>query len=173
LTVEIIIVEIAPTHRKKGLGKLFINQLLANFVDNGVCVVELQCSPETSEHFWRSLGFIDYPDPEFLLKIENKELYKILVPHVQRSSDLEETIELWNNTPYYVREVEATWKWSIGYDPLTLKLNKPIIHLCADDWRICWKKNGIIIKDTRVKCFSTEDIRFGTFLIINKLPPTP
>ncbi len=173
-TARIEITEVKPTHRKKGIGKKLTTQLL-NFLKNkGICVVDLQCSPDTSEPVWKRLGFAEFPDPPENYNFnsdDNKKLYSILTEHLQTSSvqSADETIELWNDEPYTTNEnTPPTYIWNLEFIDRTRKLSKPIIHPAHYEWRLRWRINGKTIKDDKVKRFNTE-IDFGTFIIIDEL----
>lgn len=173
-TARIEITEVKPTYRKKGIGKKLTTHLL-NFLKNkGVCVVDLQCSPDTSERVWKRLGFVEFPEPPENYNFnsnDNKKLYSILTEHLQTASvqSADETIELWNDEPYTTDEnTPPTYIWNIEFIDGTRKLSKPIIHPAYYEWRLRWRINGKTIKDDKVKRFKTE-IDFGTFIIIDEL----
>lgn len=173
-TARIEITEVKPTNRKKGICKELTTQLLNFLKDKGVCVVDLQCSPETSEPIWKRLGFVEFPDPPENYNFNagaNKKLYKILTEHLQTSSvqPADETIELWNDEPYTTDEnTPPTYVWNLEFIDGTRKLLKPIIHPAHYEWRLRWRINGKTIKDEKIKRFKTE-IDFGTFIFIDEL----
>lgn len=173
-TARIEITEVKPTHRRKGVGKKLTNQLLNFLKGKGVCVVDLQCSPDTSEPVWKRLGFVEFPDPSKNYNFnnnDNKKLYKILTEHLQISSVQRdnETIELWNDEPYTTDEnIPPTYIWNLEFIDGTRKLSKPIIHPAHYEWRIRWRISGKTIEDAKIKYFQTE-IDFGTFIIIDEL----
>lgn len=172
-TAKIETAEAKPPHRKKGIGKELTTQLLHFLRGKGVCVVDLQCSPESSEPIWKRLGFLDFPDPpenyNFNLG-ENKKLYKILTEHLHTSSfqSSAESIELWNDEPYRTNEKTPTYVWNLEFIHGTRKLSAPIVHPAHYDWRVRWSINGKTIKDCKTKRFVTE-IQYGTFVIIEEL----
>jgi predicted GNAT family acetyltransferase len=173
-TARIEITEVKPSHRKKGIGKKLITQLLNFLKDKGVYVVDLQCSPDTSEPIWKRLGFVEFPDPPEnynFNSVDNKKRYSILTEHLQTSSvqSADETIELWNDEPYTTDEnTPPTYIWNLEFIDGTRKLSKPIVHPAHCDWRLRWRINYKTIKDDKVKRFKTE-IEFGTFIIIDDL----
>lgn len=173
-TARIEISEVKPTYRKKGFGRKLITELLKFLKDKNICVVDLQCSPETSEPIWKRLGFVDFPDRPDKYNFNsdtNKKLYTILTEHLQTSSvqDTNETIELWNDEPYRTNEnTPPTYIWNLEFIEGTRKLSKPIIHPGHYDWRLRWRINGKTIKDDKVKRFKTE-VDFETFIIIDVL----
>lgn len=164
-TATIDIVEIKPTHRKKGFGKVLILQLFKYFKDKNIFVVDLQCAPASSEKTWKHLGFNSFPDNG---EDGNKQLYQILIPSSKTITfnDENEFIELWNNEPCY----EPTWTWKLEFKEGTRNLIKPIVHPCHNDWRIRWKQKGVTVEDDNVKYFGKNEIYFGKFLIITKMP---
>lgn len=173
-TARIEVMEVRPTDRKKGIGKILVTQLLNFLRDKGVHVVDLQCSPNTSEPVWKRLGFVEFPDsPEkYNFKSgDNKKLYSILTEHLQKSNIqyANETIELWNDEPYMTNDnAPPTYVWNVEFIEGTRKLLKPIIHPAHYEWRLRWRINGKIIKDGKIKRFKTE-IDFETFIIIDEL----
>lgn len=173
-TARIEIAEVKPTHRKKGIGKKLTTELLNFLKEKNVYVVDLQCSPETSEPVWKRLGFVEFPDPPVNYNFNsynNKKLYTILTEHLETSAVqyTDETIELWNDEPYTTDEnTPPTYIWNLEFIDGTRKLSKPIIHPAHYEWRLRWRINGKTIKDDKVKRFKTE-IDFGTFIIIDEL----
>lgn len=172
LTARIEIVEINRFFRKKGFGRQLMSALFQRFIENNIVVTDLQCSPSNSEPIWRQFGFIDFPNHNDTWNVGNKKLFKILVPSlptIERNSE-SETIELWDDEPYCTQKKQSTWKWELVFKRGTGELQKPIIIPCHHDWRIRWRNQDRIVKEDKVKYFSKEDIEFGTFLIISKLP---
>ena len=53
------IMEVHPRHRRCGHGRLFTKHVLQYFSREGAKSVEVECTPETSEPFWRAMGFVD------------------------------------------------------------------------------------------------------------------
>jgi len=173
-TARIEIAEVKPTHRKKGIGKKLTTELLTFLKDKNIFVVDLQCSPETSEPFWKSLGFVEFPPPPENYNFNydgNKKLFSILTEYLQASSvqHTDETIELWNQEPYTTDEnTPPTYIWNLEFKNGTRKLSKPIIIQGHYKWRIRWLINGNTIKDDKVKRFGKE-IDFEDFIIIDEL----
>jgi GNAT superfamily N-acetyltransferase len=167
-TIEIT--EIKPTHRNRGLGKQLVSKLTQRLISKNFYVIKLQCSPSSSEPIWRHLGFTDFPKHDNWNR-GNKELFKILVPHLEIQKNITcEYIELWNDEPYCTQKVNSTWKWNLSFKDGTRELEKPIIQPCHYDWRIRWANNNLIFKDEKVKRFGQDKIDFGGFLIIQKMP---
>jgi len=171
-TSRIDITEIKPTHRSKGLGQMLISKLLEKLILQNIYAVKLECAPSSSELFWRHLGFIDFPEHKFLWNKENKELYKILVPHLesQKVINTGECIELWNDESFGNQSLNFTWKWQLLFKEGTRELVRPIIQPCHYDWRIKWTLNGAKIRDDKVKYFDKKEMIFGDFLIITRMP---
>ena len=144
-TARIEIVEVKPTYRKKGIGKKITTELFNFLKLKNIFVIDLQCSPVTSEPIWKRLGFLEFPDPpenyNFSLSA-NKTLYTILTNHLHTNSTqvTNETIELWNNEPYTKNEnTPPTYIWNIEFIDGTRKLLKPIIHPAYYEWRMRWR----------------------------------
>jgi hypothetical protein len=169
-TATIEITEIKPTHRNKGLCKQLISQLEQRLISKCICVIKLQCAPSSSEPIWLHLGFVDFPKHAKWNR-GNRELYKVLVPHLEpRNIVVNEYIELWDDEPYRTQEVNSTWKWELIFKNGTRELEKPIIQPCHYDWRIRWANNDLILRDEKTKRFGQDEIVFGSFLIIKKMP---
>lgn len=169
------IAEIKPSHRSKGLGQILTNRLFSKFLSEDIFVVNLQCSPASSEPVWKKLGFQDIrqeSDEDNVDYSENKQLYKILIPHLEQTSDLVdgEYIELWDNEPHKTSDGTPTWKWELVFEEGTRKLKFPLIHPAHYDWRIRWRLGEKIIKNDKVKYFVKEEIVFGKFIVISELP---
>lgn len=173
-TARIGIAEVKPTHLKKGIGETLTTQLLNFLADKGICVVDLQCSPETSEPVWRRLGFVEFPDTCGKYKFnsdENKKLYKILDKHLETSSvqGACETINLWNDELYKTTyNTSLTYPWNVGFIYRTSKLSGPIfiLHIMIGGF---WRTNGKTIKDDKIKYFKIK-IGFENFIILDGLP---
>lgn len=60
---QIAIMEVHPAHRRRGYGTLLARHLVQHLRSNGALAAYLECTPSESEPFWRSLGFVDYVDP--------------------------------------------------------------------------------------------------------------
>ena len=164
-------IEIKPTHRKMGFCRKLISHLFEYLKNNNIYVAQLQCSPESSEPIWRKLGFVDFPKGLYDNCI-NKQLYRILVPHIQFAKDLSilNRIELWNKEPFQSNNIDSIWKWDIEYVGNTSKLILPIIAPAWKDWRIRWVRNGECVKDDKVMKFNyKKPIDFGEFIVIEEL----
>ena len=49
--------EIRPGYRNKGYGRQFAAYIIRFLLSKGAPYIAVECSPQTSESFWRSLGF--------------------------------------------------------------------------------------------------------------------
>lgn len=173
-TAEIVIAEVKPSYRRKGIGKKLITELLKFLSDKGIWVVHLQCAPKESEPTWKALGFLEFPDPPENYNFNiggNKELFKILCAHLPTSSGQfgNETIELWNDEPHITDDTIPTYNWNVFILDSTRKLATPIIHPGYHQWRLRWRINGKTIGDSKVNRFPI-DIDFENFIIIHELP---
>ena len=170
LIAEINIAEIQPAYRKHGLGRLLTEHFLTTLIEKGILVVELYCSPLTSETIWEKLNFKSFPifqrDPKL-------RLYRTIVPTLNPNDNLDkncELIELWNDEPYIVVNQPPRWTWPIKYKGDTRELLQPIIQPAFYEWQICWRIGNEILFRDKIKRFSFPDIGIGNFLIIRELP---
>lgn len=168
------IMEIKPSHRKKGFGKELISYLLDHFIQNNIYVTELQCAPASSEKIWRKFGFIDFPEDNDTTNWNrgNKKLYKILIDSAEKiiHAEFKESIHLWNNEPYRTDKTAPFVSFGLNFINGTRNLLKPIIYPCNRNWRLQWIIDNVTIKDDKIKyCFKDEFV-FGNFLIIKNLP---
>lgn len=53
------ILEIRPSHRGRGHGRLFAEHIIRDLFASGSTQLNVNCVPHESQHFWRSLGFVD------------------------------------------------------------------------------------------------------------------
>lgn len=53
------IFEIRPGYRRNGYGKKFAGHLINMLLAQGAPYIAIECSPASSERFWRGLGFRD------------------------------------------------------------------------------------------------------------------
>ena len=134
------ILEVKPSHRNKGIGKKIVIELLNYLKNQGCLVSSLFCMPESSEGFWKSIGFIDTPDLRF--NNNKKYLFKSIIDtlkHSKKNSN-DGIIELWNLEPYKTKDTKSKWQWIIKYKNNSSILEKPIIFPADSDWQIRWKK---------------------------------
>jgi len=168
LYASIDIMEMNPNYRKKGFGKLFYDNVAEYFKSIDLIAVKLFCSPISSEKFWEKMGFIKFPNRGY----SESELtyFKPLIEiNVPSKNDFENKLELWDLEPYQLNNNKPKWTWKIETE--SLKFLKPILQPCNRDWNLRWTKNNEIVKEDKVKYFSTKDneIEFSPFLYIRKL----
>lgn len=166
---HIDLLEIKPSHRKKGLGKNIIDELFKYLKDNGSLVASVFCKPENSEVFWKAIGFSNTPK----LRHNNKSvyLYKSIIDTLKLGNTNkcdDEIIELWDLEPYQTKEIKSKWQWIIKYKPNSRMLENPIIFPIDSDWQIQWKKGKTIIETDKIKYFKNK-IYFAGFMIIKEL----
>lgn len=165
---EIDIMEIHPDYRKKGLGKIFYNKVESIFKEKGSLAMELFCEPRKSEKFWRKMGFIKFPARGY--SESDLTFYKPIIDvsiTTEKPNDLNK-LELWDVELYQSNDKKSRWTWNI--ESKNGKLLKPIIQPCNVNWNVRWTKNGKIIKEAKVKYFSsTNPIEFSPFMYVSKL----
>lgn len=168
LRVDIDIFVIHPDYRGQGYGSLFYKNTSDFFRGEGFKVVKLFCMPIESESFWIKMGLIAFPDcgqTEHPLTY-----YEILVETASTAyiGGLDK-IELWDVEPYEANNVNPKWTWYLEkQDGLLLY---PIIQPCNCNWNLCWSRNGIVIREEKVKYFTDIDFEVycSQFLYINEL----
>lgn len=169
------VVEIHPDFRGKGICREFLSFMFSYFRERNVYVVDLQCAPASSESIWRKLGFIDFLSSRSISHWENgnKKLYQTLIPISNPTSKENncEFIELWDDEPHMAKDIDAMWFWKLDFENGTRHLAKPIVHPSHYDWNIKWGKNGLSIKEDKIKYLRKDKIIFGKFLIITDMPP--
>jgi len=167
--------EIKPDERKKGFGRCLAEKLFEKLTKKGFLVVDLHCQPAVSEKVWKRLGFKRFPDVkdyEYENSKDGPYLYKVLVPFLKptKSARPNETIELWHAEPHQITDISPKLKWHPKFEKGTTNLLIPIISPAKRDWQINWIKNDRLIKNDKIKYFSRDEIDFGNFIIIEKLP---
>lgn len=172
---RILYVEVNPYYRRRGYGAILASILLDYLKSKGAHIVTLQCSQEKSELFWKHMGFEEFLATNYeytpAYSLGKKELFKILVEHLQTNSISHsvETIELWNVEPYRTKEnTPPTFIWNLEYIDGTRKLVRPIIRNGHSEWRIRWSINGKTIIDSAAKHFKSI-IALESFVIISEL----
>jgi GNAT superfamily N-acetyltransferase len=164
---EIDIMEIKPENRNSGIGKHFFNQIAEFFKEEGFLAIKLFCSPIESEKFWKKMNFIKFPDRGY--SESNLTYYKPLIEIQQTTKNNSvNKIELWNVEPYQAKNYEPKWTWEINTN--LDKLLLPIIQPCNCNWNLKWTKNGIKVKEDKVKYFSKKNrVEYDPFLLITEL----
>lgn len=164
--IQIDIFEIQRKYRRKGYGKTFYKLASEAFKDQKFKAVKLFCEPVESERFWRSLGFVKFPERGY--SESDLTFYKPLIPHTETTNspnDLNK-LELWDVEPFQKDRVSPCWSWNIENN----KLTNPIIHPCNVNWNLRWTKNGEIVRNDKVKYFSRDNpIDFDPFMYVEEL----
>ena len=166
--VDIDIFVIHPNYRNQGFGRFYYNEVLNFFRSCGFKIIKLFCEPKTSELFWKKMGLIKFPDcgcyqPEltyYIILVDNASMKH------KRTTDM---IELWDVEPYKAAEQKPKWIWYVEIKDG--KLLNPIIHPCNCDWKLRWSRNGNVIREEKVKYFTSEnyELYFSPFVYIDKL----
>ena len=169
LVVNIVIAEVKPNKRKLGIGKELIKNSFSYFVENGILVAELFCSPEKSKIAWKKMGFTNFPDG--IIEDSRTYLYQILVPTLDfcDNDNSSEIIELWNEPDHIAERLAPKWRWKIKRIASSDKLVKPIIHPSSYEWPVCSRRGTTINEKRIMKNFNKRRNEHGHFLIINEL----
>lgn len=151
----------------RGYGHILFNECSKHFIKNGIKAVNLRSISIQSDAFWTKMGFRKYPK-EYN---SNQLHYKFLVKSQKSTSkpETDETIEIWP-IRFWEEKTPPTFIFEIKYIQGTNILERPIIILCHDDWRIRWRNKDKIYKDSLIKRFYKEDfVDFDEILIIDRL----
>ncbi|MDT0644964.1 GNAT family N-acetyltransferase [Zunongwangia sp. F363] len=170
--VHIIIASIKETHRKKGFGKILINEAKEYFKKINQIVIELYCQPVSSESFWKTMSFKHFPEID---GYQNKiQMYFILKPHLTPTNDKNSTarIKLWDVEPHQIRDYLPQWIWEVKFKSNSTELEKPIIFPVDSDWNIELEYQGKQIEEHKVKKCRNVKLLNGTYILINKLQIT-
>lgn len=167
--IEIDIMEVHHDYRRNGFGKIFFEKIEDVFKKQKILAIKLFCEPRESEHFWRKMGFIKFPDRGY--SESDLTFYKPII-EVQSSTEIPNSLnklELWDVEPYQATITNPYWSWDIELE--NNKLIKPIIQPCNINWNLRWTKNGKIVKEDKVKYFSNSDnpIEFSPFMYVEQL----
>ena len=165
LTARLEITEVAPKFRKSGYGRMIVDDFMKMAHKQGSLAVDLYCSPEESQEFWESVGFVKFPEmPHEKSKIW---MYKPIVETAAIvESDLDkEVLELQQSTTTGF----SIKTWLVERYGGSNMLNHPIIFPVDDNWNLCWRIGSKIFFNDSIKYFRESNISFGDFLIIREL----
>lgn len=169
VVVTIWIAEIKPNRKKRGLGHLFLNEFSKVLKKKRRKIIELYCSPISSEKIWRKLNFKNFPPLPHETRIW---MYRTLVPSLENTKEenqLTEVIELWEAEPYQISNQKPRWIWEISYKNNSNKLSLPIIKAAYYKWQLCWRIGDTILFKNSIDRFTNSKIEYGNFLIITEL----
>jgi predicted acetyltransferase len=170
LTVSISVAEVKPNYRKKGIGKLLLEEIIKKYESQNIYALYLYCAPESSQRIWKKMGFKYFPNNSTNDRSDKIEMYNIIKPYLKsrKSKSQNEIIEIWNEEPHRTNDENPTWVFNLKYKKKTKILDKPIVHFGDFDWRIRWRKGKEIYKDCKYKYFDIYNEEFSC-MIIKKL----
>lgn len=168
IRVDIDIFVICPVYRNQGFGRFYYNEILKLFRSKGVKTIELFCSPPTSEPFWKKMGFIKLPECGHT---ENELTYYMILVNTASIENISmmDKIELWDVEPCEAEEKKPKWTWYIEIKNGVLSY--PIIQPCNCNWNLRWNRDGQVIREGKVKYFTSEnfELYYYPFLYIDEL----
>ena len=168
ILVNIDIFVIHPNYRRNGFGEYFYRTVSDYFKAKGFKAIKLFCAPKTSENFWKKMGLVKLYNCGYT---EHELTYYDVLVEVASTTDISKSdkIELWNVEPYEATEKPPQWTWFI--DICEDKLKLPIIQPCNCNWNLSWSRNGVVIKEEKVKYFTEKDYELfrSNFLYIEEL----
>ena len=169
-TAKISIAETHPDFRRHGLIRLLLDALISNFQKSGILVIDLHSISEESEAAWKHLGFNEFPEDQEDGQSGEKELYKIIIPVSETGGRAaNETLELWHMGDHQISNAAPNATWNLSFIDGSRNLQKPIVYPAHYDWYMCWKRDGVLKYDGKVKRFPAP-IYFGRFMIVGTLP---
>lgn len=168
ILINIDIFVIHPDYRRKGFGEYFYRTVSDYFKTKGFKVIKLFCEPKSSEKFWKKIGLVKLHDCGYT---EHELTYYDVLVDVASPDNISnvDKIELWNIEPYESAEISPKWTWFV--EICGDKLVHPIIHPCNCNWNLRWSRNGVVLKEEKVKYFTNKDFELfrSKFLYIEKL----
>lgn len=168
MLINIDIFVIHPSYRGLGFGTFYYNAISDFFRSIGFKIVRLFCRPYTSESFWKKIGLTKFPDCVYT---EHKlTYYKVLVDTASTSYiSNKDKIELWDVEPYEAEKKNPRWIWYVETQKEMLLY--PIIQPCNCNWNLRWSRDGVVLKEEKVKYFTNDDYELfhSDFLYIDKL----
>lgn len=168
MLINIDIFVIHPSYRGLGYGTFYYNTISEFFRREGFKAVKLFCYPHISESFWKKMGLIKFPDCGYT----EHELtyYGVLVDTASTvyTSNMDK-IELWDVEPDEAERTNPRWTWYVKTQKEMLLY--PIIQPCNCNWNLRWSRNGVVLKEKKVKYFTNEynELYHSNFLYIDKL----
>lgn len=163
---EVDIMSIKPKFRNKGWGTKFFREFEQFALSKKCLVVKLFCSPRRSQFFWKSIGFLQFPDRGY--SESDLTLYKPLIETSQPDLDKPlNRLELWDKEPHKAKKSSPRWVWDL--DKVTNR--KPIINPCDKDWNLKWILNDYTVYDGKTKYlerYLDKTIECDPFLFIPK-----
>lgn len=135
------IFEIHPHFRNQGLGIIFFNMCGDHFIQKGLYVAELDCSPRASKQFWEKLGFKAFP-----IAFRSRYNLGVFKPLVEA---LDHKTEPLKNTYFKLTGFnEEAFYW-----PFDESNNKPIVFPCTFYNVLSVFKDSREVKSEKVSSF--------------------
>ncbi len=106
---EVTVMAVRPDLRGQGIGAHFIELLFPILHSQlGVLVLKLECMPTSSEPFWRSHQFLDFPPNYYPAKDSGIHLFRSLIepPILAAARNASARLELWHKQPHEVKTSE-------------------------------------------------------------------
>jgi len=166
------IASVKKSEKRKGVCKTMLEALSNRLVERGTYVMNLFCSPVSSEKIWKKLGFKFYKEKEkhesFRRGKPVNYLYKTIVKsHLPtRKRNLISFVELWkefDHVGYTDKTIEPSVVWN-----LKNQLN-PIIFPTEPEWKLRLVENGKEIYNGVIKRNISGFFVYGDFLIFDKI----
>lgn len=160
---------VKSSEKRRGICRLMLKALEKRLIDKGIMVVELFCSPKTSERVWIKLGFRRFAERESHAFLNSRDLahpylYKPIVSSLKpsRSKKLISYLELWAEPEHVVasnQNLNPTYRWNIANTEI------PVIYPVDGEWKIRYVLNGNLVWTGKMDRFIYSFSDHGNFLI--------
>lgn len=165
------IASVKQSEKRKGVCKTMLKALSDRLLERGTYVLNLFCSPVSSEKVWKKLGFKFYKEKEnqyfYLTDEPVNYLYKTLVENLNptRKKSLTTFVQLWTQDEYLVNS-NPTIKsliWNLENQQI------PIIFPAEGEWKLRYVENGNEIYNGVLKRNVSGFFLYDDFLIYDKI----
>lgn len=162
---EVEIMATHPEHRGTGIGSALVQSAFPHLRDTkGILALHLECTPPTSEPFWRKHGFISFP-PTFESHRRGIELYRPLLEELPPVAGVAAKLEIWHKPAHAVHPGEpadATWLMPLGQ---TNNFTRAVAILAKPDWKAQLTFPNADTRDGKVKHLFSRSSLEGGFLV--------
>jgi GNAT superfamily N-acetyltransferase len=163
-SANIEIIETHPDYRKKGFGTALLNSTLDYFTSRDKSYVELQCSPESSVHYWKKMGFTEFG------MLGHVMAFKPLLNTLELANEsTDNRLELYNVRRHEIERHTEKWEWNLEFERETDKLINPIIFPAMSFWALRWVKDGKEVEMDELKYFQNRSINGSSCMIVKEL----
>lgn len=133
--VEVSIMVTRPEQRGGGIGSTLVRSAFSYLRNTkGILALHLECTPSTSEPFWRKHEFINFPSVCMSYR-SGVELYRTLPEDAPSIAGLRAVLEIWHKPIYEVGEGEPADATRLLPLTGTKKFIRKVAILALPDWK--------------------------------------